>query len=222
MEWRRWWSFRRNTTAIAKAGRASPGRCGCRRRSRCGSASAVPAAGVGAAGSGRVGRFRCGRRRCWSPRCRAAAGPASCFSECARSSTPSMSTITWPSAAGLLAPANSQTRSRASERTPRIAARAFGPDAASASTRREMVGSEATGPTRRQPTHLLRDQHQRRPARRPRTASPQAGPLRGPHPGAPAPPACATCPCTTRHRTGSGLRSSPSHSTSSPGCRCSH
>ncbi|BAC70318.1 putative ISNCY family ISMk1-like transposase [Streptomyces avermitilis MA-4680 = NBRC 14893] len=38
----------------------------------------------------------------------------------------------------------------------------------------------------------------------------------------PATPACATCPCTTPHRTGSGWRSSPSHSTSSPGCRCSH
>jgi hypothetical protein len=32
---------------------------------------------------------------------------------------------------------------------------------------------------------------------------------------------CATCPCTTPHRTRSGWRSSPSHSTSSPGCPCS-
>jgi len=35
------------------------------------------------------------------------------------------------------------------------------------------------------------------------------------------PPACATCPCTTPHRTRSGWRSSSSHSTSSRGCRCS-
>lgn len=32
---------------------------------------------------------------------------------------------------------------------------------------------------------LLRDQHKRRPARRPRTPSPQTGPLRGPHPKRP-------------------------------------
>lgn len=38
---------------------------------------------------------------------------------------------------------------------------------------------------------------------------------------APATPVCVTCPRTTRHRTGSGWRSSPSHSTSSPGCPCS-
>lgn len=37
----------------------------------------------------------------------------------------------------------------------------------------------------------------------------------------PAPSACATCPCTTRPRTGSGWRSSRSHSPSSPGCPCS-
>lgn len=42
------------------------------------------------------------------------------------------------------------------------------------------------------------------------------------HIATPATPACATCPCATRHRTGSGWRSSPSPSTSSPGCRCSH
>lgn len=37
----------------------------------------------------------------------------------------------------------------------------------------------------------------------------------------PVTPACATCPCTTPRRTGSGWRSFPSRSTSWPGCRCS-
>ncbi|GGZ39805.1 hypothetical protein GCM10010344_00280 [Streptomyces bluensis] len=37
----------------------------------------------------------------------------------------------------------------------------------------------------------------------------------------PAPPACATSPCTTPHRTRSGWRSSRSPSTCSPGCPCS-
>ena len=50
--------------------------------------------------------------------------------------------------------------------------------------------------------------HRRGPA--PRTASEP-----------PAPPACATCPCTTPPRTRSGWRSSSSHSTCWPGCRCS-
>jgi hypothetical protein len=37
----------------------------------------------------------------------------------------------------------------------------------------------------------------------------------------PGPPACATCPCTARPRTGSGWRSCRSLSTCWPGCRCS-
>ncbi len=69
--------------------------------------------------------------------------------------------------------------------------------------------------------YLLRDQHKARPARRPRTASPPTGSLRGTVSETPETPACATCLCTTPRRTGSGWRSSPSHSTSSPGCRCS-
>jgi hypothetical protein len=35
-----------------------------------------------------------------------------------------------------------------------------------------------------------------------------------------APPACGTCPCTTPRRTGFSWRSSRSHSTCWPGCRC--
>lgn len=46
---------------------------------------------------------------------------------------------------------------------------------------------------------------------------------RGPRTGSgpPGPPACATCPCTTPPRTGSGRRSSRSRSTCWPGCPCS-
>jgi hypothetical protein len=57
------------------------------------------------------------------------------------------------------------------------------------------------------PKHLRRGRHGGPAAR---TAS-----------ATPATPACATCPCTTPPRTRSGWRSSPSPSTSSPGCRCS-
>ena len=59
----------------APAGRASRGSRGCRRRSRCGSASAVPAGScLRQLGQGQLGGGDVIGSRCWSPRCRAAAG----------------------------------------------------------------------------------------------------------------------------------------------------
>lgn len=57
-----------------------------------------------------------------------------------------MSTVTWPPEAGPFAPTNSQTRDRTFARADRIAVRDLGPAVARASTSRETVGSEATGP----------------------------------------------------------------------------
>lgn len=68
------------------------------------------------------------------------------MSECAITSTPSRSTVTVPPASGASWSANRQTRRRTSARTPRLARRAFSPEAARVSMRRETVGSEATGP----------------------------------------------------------------------------
>jgi hypothetical protein len=113
----------------------------CRRLSRCGSGSAVRAGTSSAAAPGQAGRPRCGRRRCCCLRSRGAAGrrlahrtrprpwstnpisgwwpkvffqvaAASCFSECAITSTPSRSTTTCPAASGAASPANVHTYSR--------------------------------------------------------------------------------------------------------------
>lgn len=81
----------------------------------------------------------------WCPKVFFQVLAACSFSECARSSTPSRSTITSPPAFGAALPANFHTRSRISVRALRIVARARGPAAARLSTRRETVGSEATG-----------------------------------------------------------------------------
>lgn len=71
---------------------------------------------------------RCGRSRCCCPRSREwwpkvffHVAVASCFSECARTRTPSRSTITCPVASGAARPANFQTRSRTSARAESIA-----------------------------------------------------------------------------------------------------
>lgn len=84
--------------------------------------------------------------RGWCPKVFFQVAVTSCFSEWASTSTPSRSTITCPAASGAAVPANFQDRSRASARAVLIAARAFGPAAARASTSRETVGSEGTGP----------------------------------------------------------------------------
>ncbi len=72
----------------------------------------------------------------------------------------------------------------------------------------------------RQPAvHLLRHQHQGRPASGPGTEAPRAGPLREPS-AAPRTPGCATCTCTGSRRTRSGARSSRWPASCWPGRRC--
>jgi hypothetical protein len=82
----------------------------------------------------------------WCPKVRFHVAVASCLSECARTSTPSMSTITCLFASGASVPANVHTRSRTSALARRIAVSARGPAPASVSTSRDTVGSEATIP----------------------------------------------------------------------------
>lgn len=59
-----------------------------------------------------------------------------------------------------------------------------------------------------------------RPIRRTRTPPPPAGTGRGPHPGCPRDRPAEPAPARHRAGTGSGWRSSRSHSTCWPGCRC--
>lgn len=82
----------------------------------------------------------------WCPNVFFQVAVASCFSECARTRTPSMSTITCPLASGAASPANRHTCSRTSARAVRSAARTRCPPDAGLLISRETVGSEATGP----------------------------------------------------------------------------
>jgi hypothetical protein len=82
----------------------------------------------------------------WNPNVFFHVGRASSLSECAVTGTPSRSIVNRPSATGDAGPARFQARSRTAARAARIARTAFGPAPARVVTRRDTVGSDATGP----------------------------------------------------------------------------
>ena len=125
----------------------------------------------------------------WWPKVFFQVAAASCFSECASTSTPSRSTVTWPPASGAASPASCQTCSRTSARAVRIAARAF----AAGGQGVDQAGDRRVGGHR--PEHgRLGPQHARHRPGSPRPARPPAPHPAGSCPDRAPPAACATAP----------------------------